>query len=182
LGRAQYHALVTWTAPAVTRVDEPLAGAERAVLDGFLDWYRATLLHKCAGLSAEQLAEQAVPPSNLSLLGMIRHMAEVERAWFRLRFGGEPLGRVYISEANQDADIECGTPASAESDYATFLSEVDAARAAAAGHGLDETFILQRRKAPVSLRWVYIHMIEEYARHCGHADLIRERLDGATGS
>lgn len=175
------NAQATWTAPSITRVDEPLVAGERATLDGFLDWYRATLLHKCAGLSAGQLAQHAAPPSNLSLLGLIRHMAEVERSWFRLRFGGQQIGRLYLTEENQDADIECGTPASAESDYATFLNELDAARAAAAGHDLGETFI-GRRGDPISLRWVYVHMIEEYARHCGHADLIRERLDGTKGS
>ena len=154
--------------------------SERAVLEGFLDWYRATLLHKCAGLSAEQLAQQAVPPSNLSLLGLIRHMAEVERSWFRLRFAGEQVGRLYISEESPDADIEDGTPASAESDYAIFTSEIDAARAATAGHELDETFV-GRSGQSIGLRWAYVHMIEEYARHCGHADLIRERIDGAKG-
>jgi uncharacterized damage-inducible protein DinB len=173
---------VTWTAPSITRVDEPLVADERTVLDGFIDWYRATLLHKCAGLSAEQLAQQAVPPSNLSLLGLIRHMAEVERGWFRLRFGGQQIGRLYITDENPDADIECGTPATVESDYTIFISELDAARAAAAGHELDETFVHQRRSSLMSLRWVYVHMIEEYARHCGHADLIRERIDGAKGS
>jgi uncharacterized damage-inducible protein DinB len=172
---------VTWTAPSVTRVDEPFVAGERAVLDGFLDWYRATLLHKCAGLYPEQLAEQAIPPSNLSLLGLIRHMAEVERAWFRLRVDGQQVGRIYITEGSPDADIEAGTPASAESDYATFLSELEAARTAAAGHDLDETFV-SRRGIPMSVRWAYVHMIEEYARHCGHADLIRERIDGVTGS
>lgn len=171
----------TWKAPAVTRVDEPLVGSERAVLDGFLDWYRATLLRKCTGLSAEQLAQQTAPPSNLSLLGLIRHMAEVERSWFRLRFAGQQVERLYRTEENPDADIECGTPGTAESDYAVFLSELDAARAAAAGHDLDETFV-GHRGVPISLRWLYVHMIEEYARHCGHADLIRERIDGAKGS
>lgn len=175
-----HNASVTWTAPSVTRVDEPLVASERPVLEGFLDWYRATLLYKCAGLSAEQLARQAVPPSNLSLLGLIRHMAEVERAWFRLRFAGQQVDRLYVTEENPDADIECGTPATAESDYAIFVSELDAARTAAAGHDLDETFIGSRGK-PISLRWVYVHMIEEYARHCGHADLIRESIDGAKG-
>src|SRR5262249_26873105 len=131
----------SWTAPSITRIDEPLVASERAVLDGFLDWYRATLLHKCAGLSAEQLAEQAVPPSNLSLLGLVRHMAEVERSWFRLRFAGESVDRLYVGEENPDADIEDGTPASAELDYAIFVSEIEAARAATAGHELDETFV-----------------------------------------
>lgn len=175
-----YNASATWTAPSVTRVHEPLAASERAVLDGFLDWYRATLLYKCADLSAEQLAQQAVPPSNLSLLGLIRHMAEVERSWFRLRFAGQQIDRLYMTEENPDADIDCGTAATAESDYAIFVGELDAARAAAAGHELDETFIGGRGK-PISLRWLYVHMIEEYARHCGHADLIRESIDGAKG-
>ncbi len=156
--------------------------SERVVLDGFLDWYRGTLLHKCAGLSAEQLAGQAVPPSNLTLLGLIRHMAEVERSWFRLRFGGQQLDRLYITEENPDADIEDGTPATAEADYAIFLAELDQARAAAVGHDLDETFVHPRSGSTISLRWVYVHMIEEYARHCGHADLIRERIDGVKGS
>ena len=175
-----HSASVTWTAPSITRVDEPLVAGERAVLDGFLDWYRATLLHKCTGLSAEQLAQQAVPPSSLSLLGLIRHMAKVERAWFRLRFAGQQIDGLYLNDANPDTDFECGTPATAESDYAIFVSELDAARAAVAGRELDETFI--GRRGPMSLRWVYVHMIEEYARHCGHADLIRERIDGAKGS
>jgi uncharacterized damage-inducible protein DinB len=175
------HASQTWTAPAITRTPEPFVASERAVLDGFLDWYRATLLHKCTGLSAERLAEQAVPPSNLTLLGLIRHMAEVERAWFRLRFGRQQIDRLYVTEANPDADLECGTPASAESDYATFLSELEATRAAAAGHELDETFVSSRGQQ-MSLRWLYLHLIEEYTRHCGHADLIRECIDGAKGT
>ncbi|HYK30451.1 MAG TPA: DinB family protein [Streptosporangiaceae bacterium] len=176
-----HNASAIWTAPSVTRVDEPLVAGERAVLDGFLDWYRATLLHKCTGLSAEQLAQQSAPPSNLSLLGLIRHMAEVERAWFRLRFGGQQIDRLYMTEEHPDADFESASPESAESDYAVFLGELDAARAAAAGHELDETFVGRGGK-PICLRWVYVHMIEEYARHCGHADLIRERIDGTKGS
>jgi uncharacterized damage-inducible protein DinB len=173
---------MTWTAPSITRVDESFVASERVVLDGFLDWYRDTLLHKCAGLSAEQLAEQAVPPSNLSLLGLIRHMAEVERSWFRLRFGGQHLDHLYITEENADADLADGTPATAPADYATFLAELDQARAAVAGHGPDETFVHPQSGSTMSLRWVYVHMIEEYARHCGHADLIRERIDGVKGS
>jgi uncharacterized damage-inducible protein DinB len=172
---------VTWTAPPVTRVDEPFVAGERDVLEGFLDWYRGTLLMKCAGLSAEQLAEQAVPPSNLSLLGLLRHMTEVERAWFRRRFRGEDVGVPYSSEERPDADFEEAVPEGAEADYAAFVSELELARAATAGHDLTETFIHPRRNREMSLRWVYVHMIEEYARHCGHADLLRECIDGTTG-
>jgi uncharacterized damage-inducible protein DinB len=123
-----------------------------------------------------------VPPSNLSLLGLVRHMAEVERAWFRRRFGGEPVGYLYCSEASPDADLDDVAAATAEADFAAFTSEVELARAATAGRSLDETFVHSRRQVEMNLRWVYGHMIEEYARHNGHADLIRERIDGATGS
>jgi uncharacterized damage-inducible protein DinB len=172
--------VVTWTAPAAIRVDEPYTADERATLEGFLDWYRATLLAKCQGLTPEQLAEQSVPPSILSLIGMVRHMIEVERSWFRRGFDGQEVPRPYTTEEDQDADFERASPATAEADYNAFTAELELARAAAAGHELDETFV-SRRGHDISLRWVYVHMIEEYARHCGHADLIRERIDGATG-
>jgi uncharacterized damage-inducible protein DinB len=173
---------VTWTAPAVTRTDGVFAGDELATLADFLDWYRATLLHKCAGLTAEQLARQAVPPSNLSLLGLLRHMTEVERGWFRRRIGGQTADRVYKTEQSPGADFDDAVPATAEADYAAYLREVDLARAAAAGRGLDETFFHEHPQTEINVRWVYVHLIEEYARHAGHADLLRECIDGATGS
>jgi hypothetical protein len=89
---------MTWIAPEVTRIDEPFTGPERGILDGFLDWHRSTLLWKCAGLTGQQLALASVPPSNLSLPGLVRHMADVERAWFRIAFCGEPLPRLHEYE------------------------------------------------------------------------------------
>jgi uncharacterized damage-inducible protein DinB len=172
---------VNWIAPEVTRISEPVMGDERAMLEGWLDWHRATLLWKCAGLPGEQLARRPVPPSKLSLGGLVRHMAEVERAWFRSRFGGEEAGLLYSTGENPDADFDDVTAASAEADFAVFTREVELARAAAAGHSLDETFFHAPRQAEISLRWIFLHMIEEYARHNGHADLIRECIDGATG-
>jgi uncharacterized damage-inducible protein DinB len=169
---------VSWTAPEVTRIDEPFTGPERGILEGFLDWHRSTLLWKCAGLTAEQLALQSVTPSNLSLLGIVRHMADVERAWFRIRFRGEPLPRLYDYE---DAAFEHADPARAEADFAAFSAECDLARSAAAGASLDDEFTARSGRI-LSLRWVYTHMIEEYARHNGHADLLRQRIDGATGA
>jgi hypothetical protein len=169
---------VSWTAPEVTRIDEPFTGPERGILDGFLDWHRATLLWKCAGLTGEQLALASVPPSNLSLLGIVRHMADVERAWFRIRFCGEPLPRLYDYE---DAAFEHADPAGAEADFAAFTRECGLARQAVAGASLDDEFTAASGRV-LSLRWVYTHMIEEYARHNGHADLLRQRIDGATGS
>ena len=169
---------MSWTAPAVTRIDEPFTGPERGILEGFLDWHRSTLLWKCAGLTGEQLALASVPPSNLSLLGIVRHMADVERAWFRIRFLGEPLPRLYDGK---DAAFEHADPARAQADFAAYAEECDLARGAVAGASLDEEFTGGRGRT-LSLRWVYAHMIEEYARHNGHADLLRQRIDGATGS
>jgi uncharacterized damage-inducible protein DinB len=172
---------MSWIAPQVTRVEEPLVAGEREMLEGWLDWHRATLLMKCAGLTGEQLARRAVDPSNLSLLGLVRHMADVERAWFRRRFAAEPVGYLYGTDADPDADLDAVVAAGAEADFAAFTREIELVRAAAAGHSLDETFRHPRTGAEMSLRWVYVHMIEEYARHNGHADLLRERIDGVTG-
>jgi uncharacterized damage-inducible protein DinB len=173
---------MSWVAPGITRIDEPFVAGERAMLDGWLEWHRATLLFKCAGLAGDQLAQRAVPPSGLSLLGLVRHMAEVERSWFRRRFAGEPVSYLYCSEESPDADLDGAVPACAEADFAAFTREVELARAATAGRSLDETFYHSRRQVEMSLRWIYVHLIEEYARHNGHADLIRERIDGTTGS
>jgi uncharacterized damage-inducible protein DinB len=176
------HSGVSWTAPPVTRVDGEIAGDELATLISFLDWYRATVLHKCAGLTAEQLARQAVPPSDLSLLGLLRHLTEVERGWSRRRIGGEAAGRAYCTAERPDADFDDARPETAQADYAAYVRELDLARAAVAGHSLDETFVHDRHETQMNVRWVYVHLIEEYARHAGHADLLRQCIDGVTGS
>src|SRR4051794_37958891 len=170
---------VTWTAPAAPRVaDAPLVGPERPILEGFLDEQRATLLSICAGLSAEQLALRASPPSNLSLLGLVRHMAKVERIWFRQRVAGEAVGQLYDPALGKDADFDDLQPARAAEDFALFEEECRLAREAAASRGLDAT--CRHHGQTLSLRAVYVHMIAEYARHNGHADLLRERIDGKT--
>ena len=172
--------MTSWTAPAAHRVSEPLTGDERAMLEGWLDRHRQTLLAKCAGLTAEQLKLRAVEPSSMSLLGLLRHLAEVERGWFRIHAAGEQLPFLYCSETNLDGDFDDVEAADAAADHAAFRAEIEAARAAMAGVSLEHEFVTERRSA-VSVRWVYLHMIEEYARHNGHADLLRERIDGATG-
>jgi len=144
------------------------------MLQAFLDWHRATLLHKCAGLTGEQLAERTVPPSELSLLGLIRHLTRVERAWFRQRFADEPIEDAYGRDEVWKTD-----PARAAADYARYTEECRLADEAAANAPLDATFT--HNGETMSLRLIYLHMIEEYARHIGHADLLRERTDGATG-
>jgi hypothetical protein len=173
---------MTWTAPEIERRNEPYVAGERTMLEAWLDYHRDTLLLKCQGLTAAQLKQRNVEPSSLSLLGLVRHMADVERGWFRRRVGRElDLPRLYYGDRNPDGEFDDVDAADAEADFATFRAEVELARAAAAGHPMDETFRHERSGAEISVRWVYVHMIEEYARHNGHADLIRERIDGMTG-
>jgi len=173
--------MTTWTAPEAQRESEPFTGPERAMLQGWLDWHRQTLLTKCAGLTAEQLKTAAAEPSNLTLLGLVRHMTEVERSWFVVRAAGLPdRGGLYSSDGNRDGDFDDIADADAEADLAAFHAELPLADEAVAKLSLDHEFTTSRGNT-LSLRWVYIHMIEEYARHNGHADLLRERIDGATG-
>jgi len=173
---------MTWTVPRVARADPPNTAAEREALDGWLDFHRSTLLMKCQGLTAEQLARRAVPPSALSLLGLIRHMTEVEQAWFRVRFARQAgLDFLYCSDEYPDGDFDLARAEGAEVDLAAFTRECELARMAAAGRSLDETFVHAIRGTTMDLRWVYVHMIEEYARHNGHADILREQIDGVTG-
>jgi uncharacterized damage-inducible protein DinB len=169
-------------APEIERIEAPLAAGEREMLDGWLDFHRATLLRKCAGLTDEQLKQASCPPSNLTLLGLVRHMAEVERIWFRFRFAGEEVDPLYYREDGADRDFNEVATADAAADFATYQAELEEVRRTVAGRSLDETFTSRRHPdKQISLRWVYLHMIEEYARHNGHADLLRERIDGATG-
>ncbi|MFB9234281.1 DinB family protein [Plantactinospora siamensis] len=175
---------MTWTAPEVTRVDEPYVADERTMLEGWLDYHRQTLLLKCAGLTAEQLKTASAEPSSLTLLGLVRHMAEVERWWFRRKVAALPLDDIYCTEASPDGDFDDIADADPETDFATFDAEVAAARSAMVGRPLTDTFRRKNRdgvEEEISVRWVYLHMIEEYARHNGHADLLRERIDGVTG-
>ena len=176
-GGAWNDGAVTWRAPDVERPGGPLTGAERPMLQAFLDYHRATLLYKCAGLTGEQLAERTVPPSGLSLLGLVRHMTKVERAWFRQRFAGESVDSPFGED--KAADFERLDPARAAADYARLTEEFKLADAAVAHAPLDDTFV--HNGETMSLRLIYLHMIEEYARHLGHADLLREQIDGATG-
>jgi len=171
---------VIWTAPTVTRIDPPYVAGERARLDGWLDYQRATLLVKCAGLTAEQLSQRPVPTSALSLLGLIRHMAGNERVWFRLRFAGLDIDDLYCSaEHPEGEDFDLAQPAVAQDDFATYAAEIAEARKVVLRRSLDET--CGDETHTVDLRWVYAHMIEEYARHNGQADIIRELVDGTTG-
>jgi uncharacterized damage-inducible protein DinB len=157
----------------------PQLADERVTLTGFLEYQRDTLAIKCAGLTAAQLRERAVPPSALSLLGLVRHMAEVEQSWFRLVMGGQRVPYHWPRGPGADAEFDV-TDADPEEAFEVWRAEcarsrdfVDAAESLdVTGQYDDETY---------SLRYVLTHMIEEYARHNGHADLLRERIDGVTG-
>ena len=167
-------------APETVREDPPLVADERTSMTSWLDFHRATLLSKCAGLTGEQLVQRPVATSALSLLGLVRHMAANERIWFRIRFAHADVEDLYASPDHPGgAEFALADPAAAEASYATYLEEVGQARLVVMGRPLDERF--GDETVTVDLRWLFAHMIDEYARHNGHADLIRELVDGATG-
>jgi Protein of unknown function (DUF664) len=173
----------SWTAPAIERADARRIAGERDSLDQWLDYQRATLLSKCSGLTSEQLKLRPVPPSPLSLLGLVRHMADVERWWFTMHAAGRDVAFVFGTDDRPDADFDDVDEADAAADLDALISEFALSREAVAGMALDDV-VPSRGDHPErtrDIRWIYVHMIEEYARHNGHADLIRERIDGATG-
>jgi hypothetical protein len=159
----------------------PLTGDERSTLTGFLDWHRATFELKCTGVPAERLSDKSIEPSGLSLHGILRHLTGVERWWFRMQFAGEDLPMLYYSDddPNQDFDSLDGDVGEA---LAAWRTECEHSRAAVAqASTLDETGTIFRTGEDFSLRYILVNMIAEYARHNGHADLLRERIDGAAG-
>ena len=155
------------------------------MLEGWLDYHRALLLAKCAGLDDEQRKRRPVATSLMSLHGLVRHLADVERNWFRRVLRRQPgTPALFLTEAAADADWAPLEDADWAADLAAWQDECTAARREAAAHGLDEVFTGPRggRLVECSLRWIYNHMIEEYAQHNGHADLIRELIDGTVSS
>ncbi|MEU0373841.1 DinB family protein [Streptomyces sp. NPDC006283] len=173
------------TTPDGRPVPPPHAG-ERAMLESWLDFHRATLALKCAGLDDRGTRLAPVQPSSMTMLGLVQHMAEVERNWFQrvfagqdvpLRFGDEgEFGFALVPERGMDEAL------------AAWRAEVERSRELTAGASLDDVGKLSEQNAAVlgddgvSLRWILVHMIEEYARHNGHADLLRESIDGVTGA
>jgi uncharacterized damage-inducible protein DinB len=167
----------------VTRVDPPIVADERDMLISWLDWHRATLALKCEGLSDDQLRERSVPPSTLSLLGLVRHMADVELGWFRQVYADEDVPDIYYTEEDRDADFNNVADADVAQAFAAWRAECEVARQIVAGAPSFDALSKRptRQGETMSLRWIMVHMIEEYARHNGHADLLRERIDGVTG-
>jgi uncharacterized damage-inducible protein DinB len=157
---------------------------EREMLTGWLEHHRGILLWKCEDLTAEQLRQRAVPPSALSLLGLVRHMAEVERGWFRAVYLGADVPDLFDRTTDEDADFNDVDQADPAETFAAFERECAVSRQVLAqAPSLDDLSKQpsDRTGEPWSLRWIVTHMIEEYARHNGHADLLRESVDGSTG-
>jgi uncharacterized damage-inducible protein DinB len=170
------------TDPGPARAEPQRAAGERVMLEEWLDYHRATLRRKCAGLDDEQLRRRSCEPSDMSLLGLVRHLTDVERGWFLRGVAGQAAEQVpalYYSDEDPEGDFGNVAAADSTAVFAAFDQAIADIRAATAGADLDRTF--GDVGSPCSVRWVYLHMIEEYARHNGHADLLRERIDGATG-
>jgi uncharacterized damage-inducible protein DinB len=162
------------------RHEPPYVLAEREMLEAWLEFHRTTLLLKCEGPGDVDRRRRPVPSSKLSLHGLVRHMAEVERIWFRRALLCDPEAPfIWNNPAVEDSELVPLDDADWDADVRAWQTECDASRKAAASHSLDDTGM--RHDQPCSLRWIYIHMIEEYARHNGHADLIRELVDGTVG-
>lgn len=162
------------------RTEPPYVLAEREMLEAWLEFHRTTLLLKCEGLDDAGRKRRPLPTSKLSLHGLVRHMAEVERGWFRRTLLRDADAVWIWSRPNgEDRELVPLDDADWETDLATWKAECELSRAAAASRQLDDTGM--RDGEPCSLRWIYVHMIEEYARHNGHADLIRELVDGQVG-
>lgn len=164
------------------RPDPPRIAGEREMLRVFLDFHRATLAMKCDGLSDEELRSQSMPPSTLSLLGLVRHMAEVERTWFRRVIGGEDIPLVW-SDHGDFQEAYDATESTRPEAFDAWRAEVEWSRKIeAAAESLDVVGHQPRWDEDVSLRFVMLHMIHEYARHNGQADFLREGVDGTVGA
>ncbi|MCW2507452.1 MAG: hypothetical protein JWP68_600 [Modestobacter sp.] len=157
-------------------------GDEKQNLVEYIRYQRQTLELKCSGLDAEQLATRSVPPSTMSLLGLVRHMADVERGWFRRILAGEDAPGIYRTEEEPDGDFDgaVGDPVVVAQAWAR-LHEEQAFADAFIEASEDLSRVTTYDHGQVSLRELLVHIVEEYARHNGHADLLRERIDGATG-
>ncbi|MEV4149377.1 DinB family protein [Amycolatopsis sp. NPDC049691] len=157
----------------------PVAG-ERQALTESLDYYRRTFEMKCEGLDPARLSERSVPPSTLTLHGLLRHLTGVERWWFRIQFAGEDLPNLYYSDDDPEQDFTSLDGDVGEA-FALWHAECARSREIVAGASMDQTGTRISTGEPFTLRWLMLRMIGEYARHIGQADLVRERIDGATG-
>lgn len=160
----------------------PRLADERTALTAYLDFHRATVEMKCRGMTAEQARSRSIAPSTMSLHGLVRHLAGVERWWFQQNFERRDVPFLFFTQDEPDLDFDPPPDADFATDLATWRAECAVSRDIVAAHGLDDTARPLDRDDDVDLRWLLLRMIAEYARHCGHLDLLRERIDGATGA
>jgi uncharacterized damage-inducible protein DinB len=170
--------------PSIPREDPDLDADELTVLGQYLDYHRATLAMKCARLSEADLKRRAVPTSGLTLLGLVRHLTEVEYGWFCEWLDGQPVKSVYFTDDDPDGDFDNLDTHPVPDVWTAFLAQIEESRRILAtySHGGEPARGKPRPSArPRNVRWILTHMVEEYARHNGHADLLREAIDGETG-
>lgn len=161
--------------PEIRAVDE------RTIYEGMLDWYRDGVIAKVAGLTDEQAKRRHVV-SNSTLIGLVKHLAGVEDSWFHDRFDGRPEPAVWVGidfDTDPDWDFTSAWDDALADTVELYRAACARSRDAAAGHGLDDLAVASAR--PFNLRWAYVHLIEETARHLGQMDILRELTDGATG-
>jgi uncharacterized damage-inducible protein DinB len=174
-----------WARPQDDPRPAGTAAGELATLRQYLTYFRLTLGMKCEGLTPEQLATRSVPPSNLSLLGLVRHMARVEHNWFQRSLRGRlDLDRLFWSPQDKDLDFNgaVADPAVVEEAFRVWRAQIADADAWLDNLvDLDAIVVTARGDEETTIRDILVHMVEEYARHCGHADLLRECIDGRTG-
>lgn len=156
----------------------PRVAGEREALAAYLDYYRATVEMKCRDLTAEQARTRSMPPSTMSLHGLVRHLAGVERWWFQQNFERRDVPFLFFAEDNPDLDFDVPADADFAADLETWREECAVSREIVAAHGLDDTARPLDWHEDVDLRWLVLRMVTEYAQHCGHADLLREGVDG----
>jgi len=178
---ANYGGLMMAVIDEVDESRQLLIGSEADVLAAMIDFYRSTLLRKCQGLSAEQLTLASAPPSNLTLRGLLQHMTEVDRYWFEECIEGRDLPPIYSSDSHPDGDFEALDTCPVDAVVERFRTVCESSRRIAASHSLEEVVHSSAYGRPMSIRFILVHMVDEYARHCGHADLIRQAIDGEVG-
>lgn len=160
----------------------PRVAAEREALAAYLEYYRATVEMKCRGLTPEHARARPMPPSTLSLHGLVRHLAGVERWWLQQNFERRDVPFLFITADNPDLDFDPPSDADFAADLEAWRAECAVSREIVAAHDLDDTARPLDWYEDVDLRWLVLRMITEYAQHCGHLDLLREGVDGRTGA
>ena len=168
----------TWNSKRTTA---DATGDERAVATSLLEFHRETLFAKCEGISEEQLKKRAIPPSAMSLLGLLRHMIQVEMLWTQECLEGRNPEYPFKNPEVPDSEFEALDSMPVEEVFFRYLAAVEISRTSLASYDFDELKFARIFHREVSVRFIHIHLLEEYARHCGHADLLREAVDGRTG-